>query len=192
MSTPKAADPTTTSAVPDAGATPAERSLSSRLAGVAGHLDRLRSSGQRGPLAELRRLQPMQNDSLAARPSELPGEAFWSLVQRFDIAPGDEAFWLVVLPLMVRHPHQRGTRAGRALEASGVSKARFERWLRLDREGARREAARLLSKLKDQKLDWVDFGHALCHWRDEDRYRLARDFFLARERREHSPTDGAN
>jgi hypothetical protein len=168
-----------------------DRSLASRIAGVAGYLERLRDRRQRGPLAELRRLQPQNARADTARPSEMPGETFWSLVQRFDLRRGEEGFWLAVLPLMVRHSHQRGARPGHALEAVGVSKARFERWLRQDREGARREAPRLLSKLKDQGLDWVDLGHALYRWSDEDRYRLARDFFLARERRERTHTDGA-
>ncbi len=191
MNITEAAGPAADVAPSDPPPTP-DRSLATRLAGVAGHLDRLRAGRQRGPLAELRRLQVIRNGTDAARPSELPGETFWALVQRFDIAPGEEDFWLSVLPLMVRHPHQRGARPGRALEAAGVSKARFERWLRLDREGARREAARLLSKLKDQGLDWVVLGHALHRWNDEDRYGLARDFFLARERREHTHTDGVD
>jgi hypothetical protein len=180
----------TQAAVPS-GVAVSERTLASRLAGVAGHLDRLRANGQRGPLAELRRLQPQSERTDAARPSELPGETFWALVQRFDIAPGEEEFWLAVLPLMVRYPHQSRARPGRVLEAAGISKARFERWLRLDRGGARREASRLLSKLKDQKLDWVELGYALHRWSDEDRYELARGFFLARERRDRTPTDGA-
>jgi CRISPR type I-E-associated protein CasB/Cse2 len=176
-------------APPDPSSAPG-RSLSSRLAGVAAYLDRLQGMQQRGPLAELRRLQPM-GECGETRPSDLPGETFWALVQRFDIPRGEEPFWLALLPVMVRHRHQRGTKPGRAMEAVGISKARFERWLRLPRESAWREAPRLLSKLKDHGLDWVEFGHALHRWNEEDRYRLARDFFLARERREHTHTEGA-
>lgn len=160
----------------------ADGSLTRQIAGVAARLDQLRHSGQRGPLAELRRLSSR----------EIPGDAFWAMVERFDIARGDEAFWLGVLPLMVRHPHQPGARPGKILEAAGISKSRFERWLRLDRAGARREAGRLLSNLKDDGLDWVALGHALHRWNDGDRYRLARDFFLARERRDSITTDGAD
>ncbi len=177
---------------PETAAASPERTLASRLAGVARYLDRLRVRQQRGPLAELRRLQPMSGGHQAARPRELPGETFWSLVQRFEIPPREEDFWLSVLPLMVRHSHQRGIHPGGALEAAAISKPRFERWLRLDREGAWRETPRLLSKLKDQGLDWVELGHLLYRWSDEDRYRLARDFFLKRERREHTATDGAD
>lgn len=156
--------------------------LSTRLAGVAKRLERLRKTSQRGPLAELRRLHPQQ----------VPGATFWTLVDRHHVPRGEESFWLSVLPLMVRQPHQHGMKPGVALEAAGISKARFERWLRLDRDGARREARRLLSKLKDQGLDWVQLGNALYRWNDGDRYRLARDFFIARSRREHTSTHGAN
>lgn len=172
--------------------------IHARLAGVARHLNRLSEKRQRGRLAELRRLQSRREPSESVRPSELPGEAFWNMVHQFDIPRSEEDFWLAVLPLMVRHPHQHQPKLrvppGRALEAAGISKPRFERWLRLDREGARREAPRLLSKLKDQGLDWVKLGHTLYRWSDDDRYTLARDFFLARERRDrkHTQTDGAD
>jgi hypothetical protein len=172
--------PATTPSAPPAAES--ERTLATRMAGVAAYLDQLRRTNQRGTLAELRRL----------RPETVPGDAFWSLVDRYEIPRSEEAFWLAVLPLMVRHPHQRGVRPGKALEAAGISKARFERWLRLDRDAARREAARLFSKLKDQGFDWISLGHALRHWSEANRYELARDFFLARERREPTSTDGAD
>jgi len=162
-------------------ASPRGYALPSRVANVAGWLERLRKSSQRGALAELRRV----------RYDSIPGEAFWDLVQRFDIPEEEEAFWHAVIPLMVRHPHRRNIRPGRAIEAAGISKPRFERWLRLDRHGAQMAAGRLLSKLGDDGLDWMNLGSALSNWSYDDRYRLASDFFLARERRESSHTDGA-
>jgi hypothetical protein len=152
-----------------------------RVASVAGWLERLHGSRQRGALAELRRL----------RPDSIPGEAFWDIVERFRIPPDEEPFWRAIIPLMVRHPHRRNIKPGRAIEAAGISKPRFERWLRLDRASDRAAAGRLLSKLGDDGLDWTGLGNALYRWNDDDRYYLARDFFLARERRESSHTDGA-
>jgi hypothetical protein len=144
-------------------------------------LERLHNTRQRGALAELRRL----------RLDSIPGEAFWDIVERFDIPKEEEPFWRAIIPLMVRHPHRRNIKPGRAIEAAGISKPRFERWLRLDRDGARAAAGRLLSKLGDDGLDWTSLGHALHSWSYKSRYYLARDFFLARERRESSHTDGA-
>lgn len=152
-----------------------------RVARAAGWLERLNNTRQRGALAELRRV----------RHDAIPGEAFWDLVQRLDIPEEEEALWRAIIPLMVRHPHRRNIKPGRAIEAAGISKPRFERWLRLDREGAQMAAGRLLSKLGDDGLDWTSLGPALSNWSYKDRYRLARDFFLARERRESSSTDGA-
>ncbi len=152
-----------------------------RIASVAGWLERLQNTRQRGALAELRRV----------RSDSIPGEAFWDLVQCFDVPKEEEPIWRAIIPLMVRHPHRRNIRPGRAIEAAGISKPRFERWLRLDRDGAQMAAGRLLSKLGDDGLDWTMFGRALHRWNHDERYSLARDFFLARERRESSHTDGA-
>jgi CRISPR type I-E-associated protein CasB/Cse2 len=165
------------------GRTPSPRghSFTWRVTSVAGWLERLHNTRQRGALAELRRL----------RPGSIPGEAFWDIVGRFGIPEEEELFWRAIIPLMVRHPHRRNVKPGRAIEAAGISKPRFERWLRLDRDGARAAAGRLLSKLGDDGLDWTLLGRALHRWNDNERYLLARDFFLARERRESSHTDGA-
>ncbi len=165
------------------GSTPPPRGhdFTWRVASVAGWLERLHNSRQRGALAELRRL----------RLDSIPGEAFWDVVERFSIPKHEEPFWRAIIPLMVRHPHRRNIKPGRAIEAAGISKPRFERWLRLDRDDAQAAAGRLLSKLGDDGLDWTRLARALHRWDDEDRYSLARDFFLARERRASSQTDGA-
>jgi len=115
---------------------------------------------------------------------------FWSIVERAAIKPRDESFWIAILPLMIRFPHQSGVSPGRALEQAGISKPRFERWLRLDRERALVEAPRLFSKLEGQRMDWLTLGHLLYRWNDEDRHRLAREFFLARARRDATTSDG--
>lgn len=174
-------DPATVAESRGSAPPPRGRDVTWRIASVAGWLERLNDSRQRGALAELRRL----------RPDSIPGEAFWDLVGRFDIPRDEEPFWRAIIALMVRHPHRRNVRPGRAIEAAGISKPRVERWLRLDRDGARTAAGRLLSKLGDDGLDWTNLGRALHRWSDNDRYYLARDFFLARERRESSHNDGA-
>jgi|GEM_PF-2241400 len=165
----------------DSTQSPRGHHITSKVAKIAGWLERLHNSRQRGALAELRRL----------RSDSIPGEAFWDVVERFDIPEEEESFWLAIIPLMVRHPHRRKIRPGRALEAAGISKPRFERWLRLDRHDARAAAGRLLSKLGDDGLDWTSLEPALRYWSEKDRYDLARDFFLARQHRESSQTDGA-
>ncbi|MCC7494929.1 MAG: hypothetical protein IT204_21440 [Fimbriimonadaceae bacterium] len=142
---------------------PAERPLPRRLIGVAGYLQGLRP----GPRARLRRLRQ--------HPDRLPAD-FWALVERYAIDPCDETYWVAVVPLMVVHRHARW-RPGRALAAAGVSKARIERWLRLDRERAMAEAWRLLSKLPSG-LDWASFGQLLWYWDDQRRRAFARDYFL--------------
>lgn len=158
-------------AVPPAGEA-AERThtLRSRFSGIAGYIEKL----PRGDKAELRRLR---QDS-----ARIPPEVFWRIVGQYEIRPNDESFWQSILPLMVKYPHTHGARPGHMLEAAGVSAARVERWLRLDVEGARREADRLLSKLK-AGVDWVQLGYLLYFWDETHRNQLARDFFLTRSRR---------
>lgn len=176
-----AGDDTAHDGTADSAAHDSYPSLGSRLAEAAGYVENLKRSGNRGRLAELRRLSR----------SGVPGDTFWTLVQRFGLQQRDQEFWLAVIPLIVRHPHSRDRRPGRVLEASGLSKARFERWLRLDRDRAIREAGRILSHLRDETIDWVALGHALYRWNEGDRYGLARDFFTARAHRNNTSADGA-
>lgn len=156
--------------------------IAKRLAGAAGYVSQL----QRGDRAMLRRLR--------GRYSEVPPEPFWRIVERYEIPEGDreDRFWMSVLPLMVQHAHQRGSRPGRVLCRAGVSPARLERWLRRDCEGAWAEADRLLSQV-DQPFDWVQFGFLLYYWDhrqygEKNRRRLARDYFLSPECRRSSTT----
>jgi len=149
-----------------------ERSLASRIAGIARFLEKL----PRGELAELRRLRQEF--------SRVPPEVFWRIVEQYDIQERDEQFWKAVLPLMVKYPHTLGARPGHVLEQAGVSAARVERWLRLGRETAWREADRLLSIAKTNPgLDWVSFAYLLYYWDEKHRNEFARDFFVARSRR---------
>ena len=148
--------------------------LPRQLLGAAGHVTAL----PRGPRAVLRRM--------CFHADEPPPDVFWRVVDKYELAPASEPFWLAVLPLMVTCPHAR-TKPGEALAQAGVSKTRVERWLRLDRERAWREASRLLARV-DGGLDWTEFGQLLFHWGDEGRQRaFARQFFLspALREREH-------
>lgn len=160
----------------DAKISNGERSFSQIAAGIAGTVkDRASKGGMsRGERAELRR---MRNGTV------FPPEPFWMVVERYDIRPSEEAFWIDVVPLMVDHPHNPTLSPGRALAIAGVSPARIERWLRLDPERARREASRLLTRL-DQGLNWPRFAGLLRFWTDEERRRFARDYFLSPDHRE--------
>jgi CRISPR type I-E-associated protein CasB/Cse2 len=159
-----------------------ERTLASRIAGIARAIEKL-SRGERAELSRLRQ------DSM-----RIPPEVFWRLVDQFEIHQLDEPFWMSVLPLMVTYPHTPGERPGHVLESAGVSAARVERWLRLDKQGAWREADRLLSATKAKAVagvDWVSFGHLLYRWDEKHRNNFARDFFVTRSRRAaQSTTEG--
>ena len=144
-------------------------SVSTKLLGVAGYIANL----PRGERAQLRRVRDGTH--------EIPPEVFWRIVERYEIRPGDERFWLQVVPLMVDHSHRSGARAGHALAGAGVAGARIERWLRLDRPSAWRESRRLLSRL-DSGFDWKRFGTLLFFWTEQARLDFARDFFLAASR----------
>lgn len=151
---------------------------SSTFAGVAGYVANL----QAGEQAELRRLR--------GRYRELPPEVFWRIVDRYDIPPHQEDFWMAVLPLMVEHRHKPQCRTGRVLARSGVSSARLEKWLRLDQQGALDEAGRLLSQVEGP-INWVQFCFLLSLWGhpelgERNRRDLARDYFLAPQKRESS------
>lgn len=161
---------------------PAEpREIGARATSIAGYVARL----PRGERAELRRLERGAD--------RVPPEVFWRVVDRYAIPPADEEFWLAVLPLLVRHPHAPKHRPGRILARAGVSAARIERWLRLDRVAALREAGRLLSQV-DDPIDWTWFSRLLYHWTEKLRRAFARDFFLSdayRARLETEPAKGA-
>jgi CRISPR type I-E-associated protein CasB/Cse2 len=166
------------------------RRIAAQLAQAAHAIDRLRggpenaNKPQRGDLAQLRRMR-----SDAAR---IPPEVFWRVLPN-SVPRDEETFWLDVLPLMAKHPHQRGQRLGHLLREawSGDPQEvrgglRLERWLRLPQFKALRETDRLLQRLdKSQGLDWVGFGLLLFRWDDPDdgerrRRDLARDFFRGR------------
>jgi len=157
-----------------------------KLWGIAGYVSR--DTLPRGPRAELRRL--------STDPARIPPQVFWSLVDRYEIGRDEEEFWLRVIPLMVLHPHDPKTAPGVALARAGVSPARIERWLRLDRESARREAGRLLSHLGDAGLDWagqrsgwkVGLGPLMHDWTESQRRDFARQFFLSPEYRKRKTT----
>lgn len=167
------AAPLETRTKPGSGVEPPRAgSFREQVRGIAGYVGSL----GRGQRAHLRRL--------SADPGHIPRPAFWDVVERYQIGERDEPFWLAVLPLMVRHPHRSDLSPARALAAAGVSPARAERWLRLDREGAWREAARLLSHLKDGGLDWTRLAPLLRDWSDEQRRGFARDYFLSPEYRQ--------
>lgn len=119
----------------------------------------------RGDRAELRRM----------RPDGIPPEVYWRLTDDLD---RNDPLWMTVLPLMVRHPHERGARPGRVLARNGIKAARAERWLRRDQESAWEEAGRLLGPAKGAPLDWSRFGTLLAGWNDPARRRsFAREYF---------------
>lgn len=182
---------------PPAGAEQAAQSdpvrrLAAQLAEAARTVDRLRGDPtradkkrQRGDLARLRRLHPGT--------IRIPPEVFWRVLPS-NVPRSEEGFWHGVLPLMAKHPHQRGQRVGRVLrDVWGLDDhgrvrggPRLERWLRFSKDRALIEADRLLQRLDEsQPFDWIGFGLLLFRWDDPDdgerrRRDLARDFFRGR------------
>jgi CRISPR type I-E-associated protein CasB/Cse2 len=151
--------------------------LEKQLLGVARYVTAL----QRGPRAILRRVN--------ADSGGVPPEEFWRIVERYSITPREENFWLRVIPLLVEHPHQPGLAPGVALARSGVSPARLEKWLRLERDDAIRETSRLLARIEGG-FDWTQFGKLLRFWSEDSRRTLARQFFLSPEYRARTATSG--
>lgn len=156
---------------------PAERAGSSdrhavlrrQLASAAGWIAAAERGRRLGELATLRRM--------ARDPAALPPASFWSVIAQLGSSPHADAFWRSVLPLMVDVPHARGRRPGHACRAAGVSAARVERWLRLDRDAAAMECRRFLQRL-DGGVDWVELGTLLHDWTDAARLRFARDYYV--------------
>jgi len=164
-----ATEPTSAEDVGSPGARP---TIAQRLSGVAAYI-RSRGARDRGMLAELRRVTP----------ERIPPQPFWEIVERYAVTPAEEDFFLRVVPAMVLCPHVRGTRPGRTLRSAGVSPARLERWLRMNRPGALRECRRILAQVKGG-VDWGELGRVLFQWDHpaygpEQRRRLARDFYLS-------------
>jgi CRISPR type I-E-associated protein CasB/Cse2 len=157
-------------------ATPARRPYGSEYALLA---LRIHSEGySRGDRAALRRL--------STDPRAVPPEVFWRAVgDRID-SDEDERFWRSALLLMARHRHLPGSSLGEQLEGPVdrplLPNSRLERWLRLDRERAREDARRVLSRL-DDGVNWADLGPLLHHWTPAQRRRVAQSFFRARHRR---------
>jgi len=154
----------------------------SQLARVAA---RLHSAGvSRGERSELRRM----------RGDDIPPEIYWRLTAdlTWPHRGGGRAFddfWIAVLPLMARTPHEARARPGRVLAKAGAKPARIERWLRRERGTAWTEAGRLLSITKGAALDWARFGFLLYSWDDPKVKRdFARDYFRA-ERGRAADTD---
>lgn len=148
--------------------------------GIAGMV-KVRNAGgamSRGERAELRRMR---------RGAPFPPEPFWRLVERFEIPPTAELFWMDVVPHMINRPHDPDRRPGQALAEAHLSGARLERWLRLEPERARGEAGRLLARL-DGGLNWVTFAGLLWFWTPQHRRELARDFFLSPAYRDREKT----
>ena len=152
-------------------------SLEKQLLGIAGYVAAL----PRGPRAVVRRLN--------ADSGAVPPEEFWRIVERYGINPPEEEFWMRVIPLMVDYPNQPGLAPGLALARSGVSSARLEKWLRLERDDALREAGRLMARI-ESGFDWVHLGKLLRFWSDGSRRALARQFFLSPEYRARTATSG--
>ncbi len=151
------------------------RSFRDQLVGAAGYVENLRP----GPRAILRRLRDDRD--------AIPPEVFWSVVERYGILPEHEPFWLIVLPLMVEHPHQPGLTPGVAIARSEVSSARVEKWLRLDVEAARKDAGRFVARV-ESGFDWTQFGQLLRFWSRDDRRSFARQYFLSPEYRARTAT----
>jgi hypothetical protein len=155
--------------------------LPARIGAVAKHLEGARHvTGRRGLLAVLRRL--------VADSCVIPPEAFWSLEAQFHLGTGEteERFWMRLLPLMARHPHDGAVGPGLALARGGVTAPRMERWLRADHDDAWAQAPRLLARVRDAGIDWVRTGMLLRFWKPEQRRAVAREFFRSPEYRNRS------
>lgn len=146
------------------------------LASVVWTIERWRDRGDRGRLAELRRL----------RTGSMPGEAFFSLADQIGAGVRYEHFLRRYLPLVASTRHRTGRPAGLVMREAGVAAARFERWLRAPSDRAVEEAASLVRRCP--AVDLVRLGHQLYRWTDDDRLALAREYHRVRRASSHSTT----
>lgn len=154
------------------------RTLGSRLAGIAAYIGQL----PRGERAELRRISATRT----------PPAPFWGIVDRYDVHPAEEDFFVAVIPAMVRCPHVPGRSPGRVLRSAGVSAARVERWLRMTRAGALRETQRIFAQVSDG-VDWSRLGPLLYLWDRPDGERQRRHFARSYYRAQPiQPSESAN
>ena len=162
------------------GVRPEREITQSRYARVA---TEVHHRGSRGERAVLRRL---------ALHSASPPAEFWEALGRAGMQPEafqdqEFDFWMGILPVMARHPHEGRAYAGRLLARARVSSSRVERWLRRDRRSALGELSRLVSKLPaGEGLNWTQMGRLLHGWSVEDRRRFAADYFAEYRRLEKS------
>lgn len=121
--------PPAAGAVAEGAASPRE-TLNRTVAGISGRLDADRIGT--GPLAELRRMEPLSGP--------LP-PAFWRIL--FDAVPSDwqgqsvmhERGWALLvnaMALMAPHPHAVGQRPGAALAETDYAEQRLSRLLRAE------------------------------------------------------------
>lgn len=128
-------------------------------------VERWRARGDRGRLAELRRLQR----------GGTPSEAFWALADAADANGETEQFLRQYLPVVASTKHRAGVRPGRSFQLAGISPARFDRWLRQPQLAAIDESRQLVRRCAS--IDLIRLGIVLRFWRDEDRVQLAREFY---------------
>lgn len=145
---------------------PSERASPVTAIATAVHtVERWRSRGDRGRLAELRR---MGRDMV-------PGEAFWCIADLANADQGTEMFLRQFLPLTTLSAHRAKAMLGVAMRAAGIAPSRFERWLRQPRAAAIVDARRLIRRCAS--LDLIQLGSALYFWTDDTRVQLAREFY---------------
>ncbi len=145
---------------------PSERALvATSIATALRTVERWRSRGDRGRLAELRR---MGRDMI-------PGEAFWCIADLAHADQATETFLRQFLPLATLATHRGKARPGAAMRAAGIAPSRFERWLRQPRATAIVDARRLIRRCAS--LDLIQLGLALYFWTDDTRVQLAREFY---------------
>jgi hypothetical protein len=144
-----------------------------RCVAAAARIRKMVESASRRDLAVLRRL---------GRPGyPIPGDVVWEFLDRY-AREEEHEMWAVVLPLMARRVfHVRGS-LGYMMYEAGISPARLERWLRRDRASALREARLLITRMESTGIPWGEAGELLYEWNDEQRKRVARDFFRARRK----------
>lgn len=156
--------------------------LSERCVRAAIRIAKMAERAERREMAELRRL---------GRPGHaVPSATAWKFIDRYALESEQDA-WLVMLPLMTRVQHVRGS-LGRAIYDAGISALRLERWLRRDRAGALREARLLLRRMESTGVPWNQTGELLHEWSDGKRKLIARDFFRAKRKADRPGASTSN